>query len=172
MICTKDNGAQAIRWIGQRQISGGRLVALPQLRPIRLKAHVLADGEPDEDLILSPDHRVLVKGPVAQSLFNSDEVLVAVRDLVNDTTISLDHRCRGVTYVHLMLDHHQIVWANGVEVETFHPAGMDTQDMNPQQRGRLWERFPDIRQDAFSYGEFARRNLSRSEAAILSYGAF
>lgn len=171
LICTKDNGVQPVRWIGSRDVSGGRMIAMPHLRPVRLNAHVLADGEPDGDLIVSPDHRVLIKGAVALDLFNTHEVLVAASDLINDQTIQVDYRCRSVRYIHLLLDQHQIVWANGVEVESFHPAGMQPANMNPVQRENMLERFPDIRDDAFCYGEFARRNLTRSEAAILSYGA-
>ncbi len=170
-INTKDNGPQIIRWIGTRQISGGRLIAMPHLRPVRVQAHVLGQGEPDEDLILSPDHRLVVKGAVAQSLFNNHEVLVTARDLINDTTIMPDYRCRGATYIHLMLDAHQVVWANGVEVESFHPAGMATDRIETGQRHELFDRFPDISHDPFSYGDFARRNLTQSEAAILTYGA-
>lgn len=170
-VCTKDNGDQAIRWVGGRNVTGGRLIAMPHLRPIRLQANVLGDDEPDHDLIVSPDHRVLIKGAVAQALFNTSEVLVAARDLVNDSTIRPDHRCKGVSYIHLMLDQHQIVWANGVEVESFHPAGMAPAQLNPSQRQGMLERFPDIRDDAFHYGDFARRSLTKSEAAILTYGA-
>lgn len=170
-INTKDDGPQTIRWIGTRRISGGRLVAMPHLRPVRVQAHVLGQGEPDEDLILSPDHRLVVKGAVALSLFNRHEVLVTARDLINDTSIMPDYRCLGATYIHLMLDAHQVVWANGVEVESFHPAGMATDRIESSQRYELFDRFPDIVDDPFSYGGFARRNLTQSEAAILTYGA-
>lgn len=169
-ICTKDNGVQPIRWIGHRRVSGGRLIAMPHLRPVRVRAHILGEGEPDADLLLSPDHRLLVKGPAAQTLFNSHEVLVAARDLINDTSILPDYRCRGVTYIHLMLDQHQIVWANGVEVDSFHPAGMSPGHLDPQQRAGLFERFPDIQQDPMDYGAFARRTLTQPEAAVLTYG--
>lgn len=171
LICTRDNGNQEIKWMGNRKISGGRLIALPHLRPIRFNAHVLADGQPDEDLYLSPDHRVMVKGAVAQSLFNTPEVLVTARDLINDSTIRVNENCRGVEYVHLMLDTHSIVWANGIEVESFHPAGMPLENIDEQQKHSLSQRFPDVIDDAYSYGEFARRTLTTSEAALLTYGA-
>ncbi len=171
-VCTKDNGIQTIRWIGKRDISGGRLFALPQLRPVRLKPNALSQGEPDQDLVVSPDHKIVVKGPIAQSLFNTSEVLVAARDLINGTSIRTDHSCTGVTYIHLMLDQHQIIWANNVQTETFHPACMAVENIAHDQRAGLWERFPDIQNDVFAYGEFARRNLSRSEAAVLSYGTY
>ena len=169
-ICTKDSGAQAIRWIGSRRMTGGRLIVMPHLRPIRLRTHALADGEPDGDLIVSPDHRVLVKGPVAQALFNTPEVLVAARDLINDRSVRVENACREVSYVHLMLDAHQIVWANGVECESFHPAGAALEKVEPDQRQALLDQFPEICDDPFLYGDYARRNLTRSEAAILAHG--
>ena len=170
-ICTKDNGDQPLRWIGERTINGARLLAMPHLRPVRMGADVLGQGEPERDLVLSPDHRVLVKGAAAQALFNTPEVLVAARDLINDRTIRTDRRSKALRYIHLMLDQHQILWANGVEVESFHPAGTSPEHMAPDQRKALLERFPGLDQGGDSYGEYARRTLTRSEAAILSFAA-
>ena len=171
-ICTRDSGAQEVRWIGSRRMTGGRLIVMPHLRPIRLRAHALAAGEPDGDLIVSPDHRVLVRGPVAQALFNTPEVLVAARDLVNDASVRIENACREVKYVHLMLDTHQIVWANGVECESFHPAGAALDLVEAGQRQALLARFPELRDDPLQYGDYARRILTRSEAAIMAHGAF
>ncbi|MFV2035608.1 MAG: Hint domain-containing protein, partial [Halocynthiibacter sp.] len=151
-ISTKDNGRQAVRWIGGRHMTGSRLLAMPHLRPIRLQANALAEGEPDGELIVSPDHRVLIKGPAAQALFNTAEVLVAARDLINDASVRTDHRCREISYVHLMLDDHQIVWANGVECESFHPASARLDQIDAPQRLSLLERFPGIDDDPYSYG--------------------
>ena len=172
LVETRDNGPQPVRWIGRRRISGARLFAMPHLRPVRIRAHVLCDGEPDEDLVVSPDHRVLVKGPVAQALFASAEVLVSARDLINDRTVTVERRLREVTYIHLALDSHQVLWANGAECESFHPAGTSLEQLDPAQRQALLERFPDVADDPFSYGPFARRNLTRGEAALLAHGGF
>lgn len=168
-VSTKDNGAQKIRWVGSRRLSGARLYAMPHKRPIRLRANILGQGEPDDDLIVSPDHRILVKGPVAQALFNTTEVLVTARDMVNGSSITVDHTAKEVTYIHMMLDQHQILWANGVESESFHPAGANLNQIDQTQCKCLIERFPEVGSDPYGYGEFARRNLSASEAAILAY---
>ncbi len=170
MVNTKDDGPQPVHWIGRRRISGGRLAAMPHLRPVRLAANVLSQGEPDQDLLVSPDHRVLVKGPAARCLFNVPEVLVCARDLVNDTTIRVDRTCRSVDYIHLMLNKHQVVWANGIEVDSFHPAGADMINFASEQLSGLVDEFPSIAKDAMSYGDFARRTLTRSEAALLIFG--
>ena len=78
-VQTKDNGAQEIQWIGSRRMTGARLFAMPRLRPIRFRAGALGVQRPDDELIVSPEHRMLVKGRAAQSLFNTDEVLVQAR---------------------------------------------------------------------------------------------
>lgn len=168
-ILTKDDGPQRVRWVGKRRMSGARFVAMPELRPIRIRVGALGLDVPDDDLLVSPRHRLLIKGAVAQTLFNTSEVLIMARDLINDHSIMVDRNVREVTYVHLLLDRHQIVFANGLETETFHPASMPLHDILPDQRSSLIDRVPGLEIDACVYGAFARRALTTSEAAILRY---
>ncbi len=169
-ILTKDDGAQEILWVGSRRMSGARLYAMPQLRPIRIRAGALGDGEPEEDLLVSPHHRVLLKGKTAELLFNTPEVLVAAQDLVNDHSILVDYEVRDVTYFHVMTERHQVVWANGVETESFHPANTLLQTLDQAHRERLFSLRPELEGDPHTYGDYARRNLSRSEAALFTHG--
>ena len=168
-VQTKDDGAQQIRWVGSRRMSGARLFTMPELRPVRIRAGAVGMDRPDADLLVSPEHRMLVKGPMAQALFNTDEVLVAAQDLLNDRSIVVDRKLREVTYVHLLLDRHQIVFANGLETESFHPGSMPLQSIDEDQRAGLLERVPGIDRDISLYGATARRALSGAEAAILRY---
>ncbi|MHC0053719.1 Hint domain-containing protein [Actibacterium sp. D379-3] len=166
---TKDDGVQEVLWTGRRRMSGARLYAMPHLRPVRIRAGALGLDRPDGDLIVSPQHRVLVRGRAAEMLFQTPEVLVAAEDLINDRTVVTDHQLREVTYFHIMLARHQVVWANGLETESFHPGNTSLDTVDPDQRARLQAQFPGIADDPFSYGDFARRNLSHSEAAILQH---
>lgn len=166
-IDTLDDGPQEILWVGRRRMSGARLYAMPHLRPVRIREGALETGRPEGDLLVSPQHRVLLRGPQAELLFNSHEVLVAAGDLLNDRSITLDHTLREVTYIHLMLERHQVVWANGVETESFHPANTSLDAVLDDQRAALLDLFPNVTDDPFSYGAFARRNLTGSETAIL-----
>jgi len=168
-VLTKDDGPQPVRWIGQRRMSGARLHTMPELRPIRIRAGAVNPDVPDEDLLVSPQHRMLVKGPVAEALFNTAEVLVAARDMINDHSILIDRGVPQVTYVHLLLDRHQIVFANGLETESFHPGAMPMQAIDPEQRQGLLSHVPGIDHDPSVYGASARRNLTASEAAILRH---
>ena len=168
-ILTKDNGPHPVRWIGQRRMSGARLYAMPHLRPIRFRAGALGIGRPDADLLVSPQHRMLLRGAAARALFNADEVLVAAEDLVNDGSIMVDHALREVTYVHILLEAHQIVFANGLESESFHPAATGLDALDPVQRAALVAVVPGVVENPQVYGDPARRNLSPSEAAILRH---
>ncbi len=170
-IQTKDYGAEEIQWIGSRKMTGARLFAMPHLRPVRIRAGALGVNRPEEELLVSPEHRMMVKGDVARALFNTPEVLVSAKDLINDQTITCDMAVREVTYIHLLLSRHQILWANGVETESFHPASAALTTLDDFDRSRLLRLNPMLEYEPNAYGGFARRNLNRSEAAILMYEA-
>jgi len=170
-VSTKDNGNDDIQWIGSRRMTGARLFAMPKLRPIRVRAGALGIERPDEELLVSPEHRMLVQGDVARALFNTDEVLVSAKDLINKDTIAVDLAVREVTYIHLLLPRHQVIWANGVETESFHPASAAFSTLAEEDRQRLLSRFPALEYEPQTYGSFARRCLSNSEAAIWAHEA-
>ena len=169
LIQTRDNGAQPVLWTGHRRMSGARLYAMPHLRPIRFRANAMGPHRPDADLLVSPQHRLLVKGAAAQALFNTSEVLVAAENLINDDSIMVDYTLREVTYVHVLLERHNVIWANGLETESFHPANTSLDMVEPVQREGLLSLFPDLADNPHGYGDYARRNLSASEAAIMQY---
>jgi len=170
-IQTKDNGMQQIAWTGSRRMTGARLFALPRLRPVRIRAGAFGIDRPDASLLVSPEHRILVTGAVARSLFNTDEVLVAAKDLINGSSVAVDLDVREVTYVHVLLERHEVIWANGVETESFHPANAALSTLSAEDRAQLLAMHPELEADPHRYGAYARRNLSGSEAALLQHAA-
>ena len=173
-VWTRDEGAQELLWIGSRRMSGARLYALPHLRPVRLGAVRLRAGalgllRAEADLLVSPQHRVLITGPAARALFNEPEVLVQALDLVDDGAVRVETRLPEVTYLHLLFARHQVLRANGVETESFHPAATEVDSIAEDQRQALLRLCPGIDADPMAYGPFARRVLSTSEAAILRH---
>jgi len=166
-VLTKDNGPQELLWVGSRHMSGARLHASPSLRPVRVRAHALAQGIPNDDLLVSPDHRMLYQGPKARILFNEPEVLVRACDMIDDFNVFTDYAVREVTYVHLLFAEHQVIWANRMLSESFHPANTTLDMVDEGQRAGLLELFPQLADDLHSYGAPARRNMSKPEAAIL-----
>ena len=168
-VQTMDNGVSEILWLGTKSVSGARLRAMPDLLPIRLRAGSLDKDVPDPGLLVSPDHRIVLKGSRASELFGSEEVLVCARDLVNDHSIIRDHSVSTVEYIHMMLPQHEIVFANGVATESFHPANASFAAMSEVEVEQLRFSLPSLDGNFSSYGGFARRLLKQSEAAILRH---
>lgn len=170
-VLTADNGPQEILWKGARRMSGARLHALPDLRPVRFAPGALGYGAPDDELIVSPEHRMLVTGALAQSLFNTPEVLVEAKHLIDGEKVFRDVTLPEVTYIHLLLPAHAVLWANGVRCESFHPASTALSALEERDRMRLISGMPQVVDAPQAYGPFARRVLLASEAAILRYEA-
>ncbi|OCX66112.1 hemolysin-type calcium-binding protein [Thioclava sp. SK-1] len=175
MVSTRDDGAQPLQWIGSRRISGARLFAMPELRPVRIEAGWLAQGQPDGDLLVSPQHRVLIRGHAAQALFNTPEILVRACDLVGcrarvgQAAVRRVSGLRSLSYVHLMLERHQVLVANGIESESFHPASTALECVERDDRARLLNIRPELAGDLRAYGPYARRALTPAQAAILRH---
>lgn len=168
---TRDDEAQEVLWTGARRLSGARLHARPDLRPVRIRRGALGADRPQGALVVSPDHRILLCGARARALFNSDEVLVPARDLIGLPGISTDTGLCAVTYVHLLTGRHQILRANGLEAESFHPVGADLTLLDPGDRAALGNLLPGLDASPGSYGGFARRCLSMSDAALWRHAA-
>ncbi|MEM8848412.1 MAG: Hint domain-containing protein [Pseudomonadota bacterium] len=161
---TRDDGAQEILWMGLRHISGARLYAQPDLRPVRIRAGALGGDRPEPDLLVSPGHQVLLTDPRLRALWDTDEALIRARDLIDDTRVMRDHRATETTYIHILLSRHQVIRANGVWVESFHPDDADLTHLNPVELEELHEAAPQA-----AYGPHARRCLSPAELAILRH---
>ncbi|TMV38466.1 type I secretion protein, partial [Thioclava sp. BHET1] len=59
-IITRDNGIQEIRWLNHRVMDGKTLLANPNMRPILIRKGALGNGLPERDMMVSPNHRMLV----------------------------------------------------------------------------------------------------------------
>lgn len=127
------------------------------------------DDVPDRDLLVSLDHQLVLRGAAARRLFNTSEVLVPAKELLNGRKIFIDHTVREAFYSHLMFEQHQIIWANGLEVERFHPAQTDLNQIAQDQRDVLFDRFAELRDTPENYGPSACRCLSRPDVAVLSH---
>lgn len=69
LVITRDNGHQPVRWVGSVRLSGSSLARHSRLRPIRIRAGALGPATPARDLLVSPQHRVLVRSNIAMRMF-------------------------------------------------------------------------------------------------------
>ncbi|MDV7145015.1 Hint domain-containing protein [Tropicimonas sp. TH_r6] len=168
LVETRDDGPQPILWVGSRKISGARLHLEPHLRPIRIVADAFGAARPEPDLLVSRGHRLLMAGRGPRALFAEREVLVRAEDLLGRPGVSEDLDVTQVTYVHLMLDRHQVLTAAGMPCESFHPDEADLFALAPTDRAVLERQHPSVFIDPAAYGPPVRRRLGLGEAAILS----
>ena len=89
-VQTADNGRTEVLWLGQRRVTGARLQAVPSLTPVRLRAGALDQDVPDAGLLVSPDHRIVLRGARACALYNALDHSITP-SLDHSITRSLDH---------------------------------------------------------------------------------
>ncbi|WP_263618106.1 Hint domain-containing protein [Pseudooceanicola nanhaiensis] len=167
-IITRDNGIQEIRWTGARQMSAQELARASHLRPVLIQKGSLGYGLPERDMLVSPNHRVLVNNDKTALYFEEREVLVAAKHLVGlkgiDTVDTM-----GTTYIHFMFDRHEVVLSDGSWTESFQPGHQTLDGLGNAQRNEIFELFPELKEEeGVSNYAAARRTLKRHEAALLA----
>lgn len=144
-VATRDNGLQPIRWIGARILGAHILEAAPHLRPIRITAGALGRNTPARDLLVSPQHRVLVRSNIAQKLFGTDEVLVAAKQLLQIEGIDIAQDVEEVEYFHILFDRHEVIFSNGAETESLYTGREGLRSLGHAAREEIFAIFPELR---------------------------
>ncbi len=166
-VVTRDNGIQQIRWVGQNALSWRDLQTLPHLKPVLIREGSLGDGLPDRDMMVSPNHRILVSNQLTALHFDESEVLVAAKHLIGGLGMR-EINSFGTTYIHFLFDRHEILLSNGCWSESFQPEDYSLKGLGNAQRSEIFELFPDLKtqKPTEKFGT-ARRILSRAEALLL-----
>ena len=107
-VVTASGTHRPIKWIGKRSYAGRFLAANPALQPVRFRAGSLGDGLPRRDLLVSPDHAMFLDG-----------LLIPARCLLNGATIIRERGLDRVRYVHVELDSHDVLLAQGAPSESY-----------------------------------------------------
>lgn len=108
-VLTRDEGVQELRWIGQTTSR-----AVGRMAPVLIRAGVLNNAA---DLVVSPDHRLMVYQRHDELGAGSPELLVRARDLVNGSDVVVQDG-GFVDYFQLLFDRHHIVYAEGIAAES------------------------------------------------------
>ena len=108
-------GPQAIKFVGKTIRNLLDLRATGRM-PIRIDAGALGDLGPEATIHCTPSHAFHIKG-----------CLVEAQALINGSSIvQLDQwDSPFITYISIELEHHQLVWANGLLTETYYATVHD-----------------------------------------------
>lgn len=120
LLTTRDNGAQKIRWIWACTQSASAIQANPMLNAVRIDRGALGNGLPRRDLRVSRHHRILLTSIIAQRMFGSLEILVPAKDLIAFEGFDAAPVDGPVTYYHILLERHEILFAEGATVESLY----------------------------------------------------
>ena len=108
LVLAADGRVVPVTWIGRQTVST-RFADPLRVLPIRIRAGALGENVPARDLLLSPDHAILIDG-----------ALIHAGALVNGTSIVRETAVPDVfTYYHVEADDHSLILAEGVPAETF-----------------------------------------------------
>ena len=143
-VLTMDTGPQKIRWIGSTQRDSIDLAANPKLRPVRITAGALGDGLPAQDLLVSRQHRFLVRSAIAQRMFETSEVLLPAIKLIDLDGIDIAEDVDSVEYFHILFDRHEIVCSNGAWSESLFTGPEALQAVPSASAQEIKKLFPEI----------------------------
>ncbi|UWR91897.1 Hint domain-containing protein [Phaeobacter inhibens] len=177
LLQTADNGFQPVIWVGKRSLSVADLEKRPQLRPYCLRPGGVLS--PDRPMLLSPQHRLIVNDRCLMPEQPRDESFVSAKllaEMDEDFVAQVMHRA-PVTYVHLMTEQHEVIFAEGIATETFWPGPEAIRGLSADDLRELLTLFPELatvhglsgepgrRQVRKTYGDLARRSLRRRDIA-------
>lgn len=156
MVLTRDSGPQPVRWIGHTTVRAQGYFA-----PVTIAPGVFNNPGP---LVLNADHRILVYQRGAQITPGQAEALVKVRHLIDGDAVT--QREGGfVDYYQILLDAHEIIYAEGIAAESLMLDARDRQDLPADLQSRLVNR-PATQRPSYGY-ELAGTLLSRPDALAL-----
>jgi len=118
LVRTLDAGWQPVRAVLRRWFPLTELRAEPSCRPVRIPAGAFGGGLPWRDMTVSLQHCFLAVDPMGQQ----PEGLIRARHIADmlDMARIDEAPVRGETYVHVLLDAHHLIRAEGVWTETIY----------------------------------------------------
>ncbi|MBT8417539.1 MAG: Hint domain-containing protein [Silicimonas sp.] len=163
LVVTADHGAQPILWAGKsdRHWPG----CSPDDLPILIKADAIGGGLPVRDLVVSPQHKLLV--PPADRC--GAGVLAPVKGMTALAGVRRMNGKRQITYHHILFGQHEIVFAEGIACESFYPGQMAMRMLPPAQRREVLDLLPALKDGAAEgYGPPARPALTVGQTADMA----
>jgi autotransporter passenger strand-loop-strand repeat protein len=113
---------EPVTWVGSSKINLDHHAHPELAAPVRVKAGALAENTPARDLLLSPEHCLVISGRC-----------IPVKYLVNGGSIAREFPTEPFEYYHVELENHGILIAEGAAAESYldtgNRASFDNADM-------------------------------------------
>jgi Hint domain len=165
-VTVADGAARQVIWVGSTRVTAAALVANRSLRPVVIPADALRPGVPNQDLHVSPQHRICFETPVGELLFGSSQVLVPALHLAGSIA-EIAAPTEDVVYFHVLLEDHDMLVSNGLVSESFQPARRMIDVMDLPARMRLEAVIAALGDSALLHRQDRFPSLKRHEAQVL-----
>ncbi len=150
VVVTASGGHRRVVWVGGRRLDLRRHPNPAEAQPVRIRRGALGNGVPGRDLVVSPDHALLLNG-----------VLIPAHALVNGATVRRDGGWSRLDYHHVALDAHDALLAEGAAAESLPERGSRAA-FDGERLMLLHPRFADV---AVAAGDCAPRVVRGAAAA-------
>lgn len=114
------------------------------------------------DLVVSPQHRMLLTGGRLRQVTGLSDAFAPARHLL-DGGLVVVAPCARLRDIHLLLDAHDVLAANGAACESFLPGSMGLGAFSGRSQDRLFRALPSLRSDPGRYGPPARQVLRAAD---------
>ena len=163
-VCTHDNGPQTLQWIGSMAIAPHETNQTEGMGNLaRINADSFGLGRPMPDLVLGPRARLLRHDAALVSALGTTAALAPITAFIDGDTILKITPATPVRVFHLAFSSHQIICANGLEIESYHPGKMEEIRLNGDMQAQFIAMFPHIRMLS-DFGPLAYPRMSRDAA--------
>ena len=147
-VVTAEGASRPLKRVLSSTFGAAALRRNPKLCPIRIEAGALGGGLPRRDLWVSRQHRMLVRSLVAERMFGRTEVLVPAIKLTTLSGIQVDTSPEEVTYVHLLFEAHEVIYAEGAPTESLLATPRSLSSVGAEARKELLTLFPKLLESA------------------------
>ncbi len=139
LVMTLDRGPQPIRWT--RSNSHPLENSQVEDKPVLIKAGALSQNRPAQDLIVSPQHRILVGGAEQLQQVFASAAFAPAKSLTAVPGIRHMNGKKKITWIHFACEQHEVVFANGCLSESLLLGPMVVNGMKAAERKALTDIF-------------------------------
>ena len=122
MIVETRSGPAPVRWIGRMILPPANLRQDSGPEIFRVNGDAFGPDKPQPDLVLCSAARLAHRIARLAETLVGPEVLVPIGDFADGVNVTAIAPMSAVQSFHLALDRHEVIWVNGIAVESFHPG--------------------------------------------------
>lgn len=118
LVCVPSGDAKPVAFVRHRRISAQHLRNNPRHAPIKIPGGAFSSTSNNANLLVSPQHRMLIRSKVVQQMYGTQEILAPAAQLIGFKGIHRVETENPFSYIHLLLNEHSIIEANGIGTES------------------------------------------------------